>query len=347
MALESLDSKDPLYHNLQEIFKAAGRSADLTRQLLAFARRQTISPGIIDLNDTISGLLKMLQRLIGEHIDLIWMPGHNLMQVMIDPSQIDQVLANLAVNARDAISDVGRVTIETENTVIDDAYLENHPGFVPGNYVMMAISDSGCGMDSDTFAHIFEPFFTTKKVGEGTGLGLSTVYGIIRQNNGFINVYSEPGKGTTFKIYLPAITSKKGIGSEKISETPLRVGTETILLVEDEETILKLGKKMLERLGYIVLTANNPGEAIRLAEEYPYDINLLITDVIMPEMNGRELAMRIGLIKPNIKRLYMSGYTADVIAHHGVLEKDVQFIQKPFSLKTLYEKVRETLEISK
>ena len=345
MAMMQVSTSEPLHQSLQEIRNAAQRSADLTRQLLAFARKQTVQPQVLDLNDTVAGMLKMLQRLIGEDIDLVWMPGHDLWKVKIDPSQIDQILANLAVNARDAIAGVGKLTIETDNVVLDDGTIAlTIRNCVSGEYVLLAVSDNGCGMDKETLAHIFEPFFTTKGVGEGTGLGLATVYGIVKQNDGFINVYSEPGHGTTFKIYLPRFEAEAAQAQAETAAKPLQRGTETVLLVEDEEAILDIGQAILEELGYTVLTAGTPGEAIRLAGEYAGDIHLLITDVVMPEMNGRELAERLTAMKPGLKCLYMSGYTADVIAHRGVLDEGVHFIQKPFSMKDLAAKVREVLE---
>jgi two-component system, cell cycle sensor histidine kinase and response regulator CckA len=342
LAQDQINPADPLYDDLSEVKKAAQRSADLTRQLLAFARKQTVSPKIMDLNETVEGLFKMLRRLIGEDIDLVWLPGKGLWPVKIDPSQVDQILANLTVNARDAIDGVGRITIETGNTVLDEGYCADHMGFIPGSYVILSVSDNGCGMNQEIQEHIFEPFYTTKGVGQGTGLGLATIYGIVKQNSGFINVYSEPGRGTTFRIYFPQYSGKVGaIDSDKVQA--LQQGVETILLVEDESAILRLGKRMLERLGYRVLAAGTPGEALRLAEQNPGVIDLLMTDVVMPEMNGRDLARRLLSLYPDIKRLFMSGYTADVIAHHGVLDEGVYFIQKPFSKAELSAKVREAL----
>ncbi|MDQ5985854.1 MAG: Sensor histidine kinase RcsC [Syntrophus sp. SKADARSKE-3] len=345
MAMEQIDPSKQLYADLKQIKKAAERSADLTSRLLAFARKQTISPKIIDLNKTVERMLKMLRRLIGEDINLLWLPGLRVWPVKVYPSQIDQILANLCVNARDAIVGVGRITIETRNIVFDEVYCEDHSGFVPGDYVLLVVSDNGCGMDKGTFGKIFEPFFTTKGVGEGTGLGLATVYGIIKQNNGFINVYSEPGQGTTFNIYLPRYIGKneEEQADDGAAEQAVR-GRETILVVEDEPALLKLTKHMLERLGYQVLTANTPGKAIRLVEEHAMEIHLLMTDVVMPEMNGRDLSKKMISIYPNLKCLFTSGYTADVIAHHGVLEEGVYFIQKPFSRNDLAAKVREVLE---
>jgi len=289
-------------------------------------------------------MLKMLQRLIGEDIDLVWQPQEGIWPVLMDPSQLDQILANLCVNARDAILDVGKITIETANHVFDEDYCAHHPGFTVGDYVRIAISDSGCGMDKEMLTHIFEPFFTSKEFGKGTGLGLAMVYGAIRQNNGFINVYSEPGQGTTFSLYLPRLASK----AELTTPTPRPAepapgGQETILLTEDEPVILEMTTTMLQMLGYTVLAANSPGEAIRLAQEHAGEIHLLMTDVVMPEMNGRDLATQLLSSSPQLKRLFMSGYTADVIAHHGVLDKGVCFIQKPFAMDTLAAKVRQAL----
>ncbi len=343
LALTQVDPDQPIFADLQQIKRAAERSADLVRQLLAFARKQTISPKVLDLNDTVDGTLKMLRRLIGEDIDLVWLPGHGLWQVKVDPGQIDQILANLAVNARDAIAGVGKITIETDNVTLDEAYCGEHVGFKAGKYVLLAVSDDGMGMDQAVLEHLFEPFFTTKAVGKGTGLGLATVYGIVKQNEGFINVYSEPNRGTTIKIYLPAHRTKEERAHRKKGGEPMAGGRENILLVEDEPTILDLTTAMLERLGYTVVGAKAPGEAIRLAREHAGEIQLLITDVIMPEMNGRDLAKNVISLYPDIKRLFMSGYTANIIAHHGVLDEGVHFIQKPFSMKDLAEKVREAL----
>ncbi|PKN20869.1 MAG: hypothetical protein CVU71_03570 [Deltaproteobacteria bacterium HGW-Deltaproteobacteria-6] len=343
MAMNKIQSSEPLYRSLQEIMNAGMRSADLTRQLLAFARKQTISPKVLDLNDTVTGMLKMLQRLIGENIDLVWHPGHNLWKVRIDPSQLDQLLANLAVNARDAIDKTGRITIETANTTCDAAYCMDQPECIPGAYILLVISDNGCGMDKETLANIFEPFFTTKKEGQGTGLGLATVYGIVKQNNGFINVYSEPGQGTTFRIYLPRCMDKDMEANDDQQEPEIQGGHETILIVEDEETVLKLSKNMLELLGYKVLAAGSKDQALQLAREHSHDIDLLLTDVVMPNINGKELSELIIAIKPGLKRLFMSGYTADVIALQGVLDEGVKFISKPFTLKDLATRVREVL----
>ncbi|WP_319589125.1 ATP-binding protein [uncultured Desulfobulbus sp.] len=344
LAMERVEPDNPLHANLEKIQGAAQRSADLTRQLLAFARKQIVSPKVIDLNDTIESVLKMLLRLIGEDIDLAWRPGKEVWPVKMDPIQVDQILTNLCVNARDAIVDTGKLTIETSIASFDEEYCSHHAGIVPGDYVLLAVSDTGCGMDKETQAHLFEPFFTTKEMGKGTGLGLATVYGVVKQNNGFINVYSEPRKGTTFKIYLPRHLDKTVPLPEKEPYKPDERGRETVLLVEDEPTILDMTTEMLERLGYTVLAAGTPGEAIRLTREHPGRIDLLLTDVVMPEMNGRDLAKTLLSIYPDIRRLFMSGYTASVIAHHGVLDEGMHFIHKPFSMKDLGRKLREALE---
>ena len=343
IAMLTVDSTSPLLRTLQDIMSAAMRSAELTRQLLAFARKQTASPRVLNLSDTVTGMLKMLQRLIGENINLIWMPGQNLWKVRIDPSQIDQILVNLTVNARDAIGQTGKITIETSNAACDESYRNGFTAFTPGDYVELSVRDNGCGMEKHTLANIFEPFYTSGKNGQGTGLGLATVYGIVKQNGGFLNVRSEPGQGSIFRIYLPRHkdTGTETTGDE--SETQMQGGTETVLIVEDEETVLKLGRAMLETLGYNVLSARSADQALQLTKGYTGKIDLLLTDVIMPDMNGKELSERIIAVKPGLKCLYMSGYTADVIAHQGILDKGVQFISKPFSLKELAAKIREAV----
>ncbi len=339
MAMDKVDPAQPLQADLKEIMNAARRSAAITRQLLAFARKQTIDPKVLDLNETVEGMLKMLRRLIGEDIDLVWLPDSGLWPVMMDPTQVEQILANLCVNARDAIAQVGKVTIETENAAFDEAYCADHAGFVPGEYALLAISDDGCGMAKEIQDKIFEPFFTTKGLGQGTGLGLGTVYGVVKQNNGFINVYSEPGKGTTFKIYLPRQAVEDVEPQKESREEIPRSRGETVLVVEDEVSLLKLASEILDKLGYTVLTAGTPDMALRLVENYTGEIHLLMTDVILPEMNGRDLAVKIKEIRPAMKCLFMSGYTADVIAHRGMLDEGVQFIPKPFSMRDLAAKV--------
>jgi two-component system, cell cycle sensor histidine kinase and response regulator CckA len=360
LAQMKLAPSDPLHTDLQEIEKAAQRSAELTRQLLAFARKQTIDPKVLDLNETMDGMLTMLRRLIGEDIELIWRPGKELWPVKVDRSQLDQVLTNLCINARDAMvgvnhsmsggnvspADAARIIIETANVVIDPEYCAAGAGLAPGEYVSLAVSDNGCGMDKEMQANLFEPFFTTKAAGQGTGLGLATIYGIVKQNGGFISVYSEPGRGTTFRIYVPRCVGPVGVPSAAGLRPvePVDCGHETVLLVEDEPGILKLGGTMLETLGYRVLSAASPDEALQLAEVHAGKIHLLMTDVIMPGMNGRELAQRLLDRYPELKRLFTSGYTADVIAHRGVLDPGVHFIQKPFTMRDLAVRVREALD---
>ena len=344
IALGQADPSQPLFANLQEIEKAAERSAGLTRQLLAFARKQEIEPKILDLNDAVSGTLKMLGRLIGENIHLVWIPGSDLQPVKIDPSQIDQILANLCLNARDAIGGPGKVTLATGNVTIDTTYCSTHAEGVPGEYVFLSVSDNGHGMDPETLAHIFEPFFTTKGVGEGTGLGLATVYGIVKQNNGFIYAYSEPGLGTTFRIYLPQV-AKEAVQSAVAVKAKVPAGRgETVLLVEDEPSLIVVFKLFLEDLGYNVLPAGTPKEALELSGRHSGDIHLLLTDVVMPGMNGRKLADLILADRPDIKVIFMSGYTADVIIERGVLDQNKAFITKPFSQNELALKVRSLLE---
>ena len=343
LAMLKINKGAPADENLIQIKQAARRSADLVRQLLAFARKQTVSPKVLDLNETVAGMIKILQRLIGEEIELVWKPGTDPWPVKIDPAQIDQILANLLVNARDSISGVGTVAIETGNVVLDEAYCRFNPGFVPGKYALLAVSDTGAGMDKETVSHIFEPFFTTKEVGKGTGLGLSTVYGIVKQNGGFINVYSEPGHGTTFKIYLSCCQGQVET-EDAVQEQTTHGGTETVLLVEDEKMLLEFVGTVLEEQGYTVLSAGSPAEALAMVREYNSPIHLLITDVVMPGMNGRELKEALKLLYPDIKTLYMSGYTTNVIAHRGVLDDGTAFLQKPFSINALAVKVRQAIE---
>lgn len=344
LALDRVERQDPLYTDLNEILAAAKRSADITRQLLAFARRQTIAPRVLNLNNTVEQMLKMLRRLIGEDIELAWFPAADLWPIKLDPAQVDQILANLCVNARDAISGVGKVTIETQNRCFDADYCTGHADCKPGDFVMLAVSDNGAGIQPEILDKVFEPFFTTKGLGKGTGLGLATVYGIVKQNNGFVDVYTEPGKGTVIKINLPRHRGVPAVASDKpILDIPPGQG-ETILLVEDDAAILNLGRKMLETTGYHVLAALTPKEALALADLHAGRIDLLMTDVIMPEMNGRELSEKVAARCPDIGIVYMSGYTANLIAHRGVLEEGVSFIQKPFSRKELAVKVRSVLD---
>ena len=344
LALEQVAPSLPLHEDLQAIRRAATRSAELTRQLLGFARKQTVTPRPLDVNEAVTGMLTMLRRLIGENIDLDWRPCRDLWSVRVDPSQVDQILTNLCTNARAAIADIGTLSIETSNRTLDAEYCAAHAETVPGDYVRLVFRDDGCGMDRDTLAKVFEPFFTTKPVGEGTGLGLATVYGIVKQNDGFIDVVSAPGAGSSFSVYLPrhvdgAEAARRSVGPS----APALRGRETILLVEDEESVLRVTKKMLELSGYVVLAARLPHEALRIAQQHGAKLDMLVTDVVMPEMNGHDLAKAIRAVAPTAKRLYMSGYAAGVLAH-GELQPGESLINKPFSLKDLAAKVREVLD---
>jgi PAS domain S-box-containing protein len=345
LAMMHADLPGPVRVDLELVWNAAERSAELTRQLLAFARKQIIAPRVLDLNETVAGLLKMLLRLIGENIELVWRPSVRLWRVCADPSQIDQVLVNICVNARDAIGSVGAVTIETRNVVVDAAFRSRHPDASPaGEYALLTVSDTGCGMDDAVLGQLFEPFFTTKEIGKGTGLGLASVHGIVRQNNGFIDVESTPGAGTTFKVYWPRCgESVAEPAAAERSELP-RGGGELVLLVEDESAVLQLGRTMLETLGYRVVTANSPSEALRYAGDHSAEIDLLITDVVMPQMNGRDLAQQLLRLRPGLRTLFTSGYTTDIVAEHGVLEDGARFLQKPFSLGALARAVRKILD---
>jgi PAS domain S-box-containing protein len=341
---ERAGSNPELRGPAREIASAADRATALTRQLLAFSRQQMLKPKVLDLNAVISENLRMLTRLIGEDIDLVMVPGRSLGSVKTDPSQMEQVIMNLAVNARDAMPQGGKLTIETSNVVLDENYAHIHSPVKPGEYVMLAVSDTGAGMDAETQNHIFEPFFTTKGT-KGTGLGLSTVYGIVKQSEGYVWVYSEQGKGTTFKIYLPRVAeSGEALPVPPEVEVKPAPGHETILLVEDEITLRGLVKQYLQNQGYTVIEATDGAAAIRIAADYPNPIHLLLTDVIMPGMNGREVASRISANRKDIKVLYVSGYTENAIGHNGLLEEGITFLQKPFTLPTLKAKVREMLD---
>jgi len=329
---------------LDQIIAAGERSADLTRQLLAFARRQTAEPKVIDLNETIENILKMLRRLMGEHVALEWKPADDLGKVRIDPTQVDQIVANLCVNARDAMEGGGRIVLETGERLLDDERCAENPNLLPGRYLMVAVNDDGTGMTPEVRTKIFEPYFSTKEEGKGTGLGLSTVYGIVHQNNGCIDVESAPGEGTTITVYLPRYDAEAVEGSHGPTRTETAQGGETILLVEDEPMTLQLGQRMLEALGYAVFAASGPAEALRIARRHCTEIALLVTDVVMPQMNGRELSEQVAAICPGIRTLYVSGYTADVIADDGVLREGVTLLSKPFSLGELAARVRWALE---
>lgn len=345
IALNMTTPSDPLHRHLEEILRAGRRSSEITRQLLAFARKQVVSPVTLDLNNTLEGMLKMLHRLIGENIDLIWNPSKTVWPVNVDPAQIDQVLLNLCVNARDAICGEGRITISTENATVDEACCSENPDAAPGEYAVLKVEDSGYGMDKETLARLFEPFFTTKEAGRGTGLGLATVYGIVRQNNGFIHVYSEPKRGSVFRIYLPRHQGGSEV-CESAHDEQLSPGRgETILLVEDQMDILKLGQMLLETLGYTVLACNSPGEALRQAESFDGKIDLLLTDVVMPGMSGGELSAHVRKIRPDARILLMSGYAFGNPPHaFADGEEPLPFLQKPFSLKELARQVSRILQ---
>ena len=332
-----------LQDDLREIIAAGQRSSDLTRQLLAFARKQTIAPEILDINTTISSMLRMLTRLLGEDVELVWKPGEAVDSVRMDPAQIDQILVNLVVNARDAVSSGGRIVIETRSVDLDEEYCEVNLGCEPGPYVMLMVSDNGCGMDENTKKNLFEPFFTTKPAGKGTGLGLPTVYGIVQQNHGAIHVYSEEGQGSIFSIYLPSHEASSEVRATVPAAAPHAGNLETILLVEDEPPLLRLGERMLTSMGYTVLAAGRPEDALELAKTHDKAIHLLITDVVMPGMNGLDVWDHLKAEQPNLKCLFMSGYTADIIARHGVLDDELHFIHKPFTRDALGVKIRETL----
>jgi nitrogen-specific signal transduction histidine kinase len=343
MLMEDASPKDARAEDLSEIRKAAVAAASLTRQLLAFSRQQVIEPRLLNLNDVVESSEKMLRRLIGEDIDVQATLSSTPLTVLIDPGQLEQVMMNLAVNARDAMPTGGKLTLETANVTLDAEYARDHWPVTPGNFAMLAVSDIGCGMDEQTRSRMFEPFFTTKGAAHGTGLGLATVYGIVKQSNGFISVYSEPGKGTSFKIYLPLLDeAPEQYAAKPGSEaTPTPSGTETILLAEDATAVRVAARQILERLGYTVLEAANGADALSAARAA---IDLLLTDVVMPEMSGRELVDRFAKLRPSTKVLFMSGYTDDAIVRHGVLRPGTAYLQKPFSADTLGRKVREVLD---
>lgn len=343
LAMRRLKLDDPLYDKLEKIKKAGERAAALTHQLLAFSRKQILQPKVLDLNQVVFEMNKMLQPLIGEDIDLLTKLKPDLGMVKADPGQLEQVLMNLSVNARDAMPRGGKLTIETTNVYLDEEYASRHLSIVPGWYVMLAVSDTGSGMDAQTQERIFDPFFTTKEVGKGTGLGLSTVYGIVKQSGGNIWVYSEVGRGTTFKVYLPCVNRCAEKPEFNIDRNQLSEGNETVLLVEDEEMVREMAKEILEESGYLVLEAKHGQEALLIAEQYRGHIHLMLSDVVMPQMSGRELAEQFAPLRRDMKVLYMSGYTDDAIVHHGVLDEGTAFIEKPFTPNALARKVRETL----
>jgi len=331
---------DPIHSDLWEILKAAKRSTEITQQLLAFARKQSIAPKVLDLNEAIENMLKMLRRLIGEDIDLQWHPESKLWPVLLDLTQVNQILANLCVNARDAVSGSGKISIATGNVTFAETNDTVQGDFPAGDYVFLSVSDDGCGMNEEELGNLFEPFFTTKEIGQGTGLGLATVYGIVRQNKGFIKVDSKVGEGSTIRVFLPRHTGKT-VQKKTVSTVTTPLGDrETVLLVEDEPMIMRLAQTMLQELGYTVIAAAKPSQALEIAKELPGDIDLLVTDVIMPEMDGRALSNRIRKMHSGLKVLFMSGYTANIVVQHGVLGKGMYFIQKPFSLDELAKKIK-------
>ena len=341
--LDRIPDSSPLRLSAEQVEKAADRAATLTRQLLAFSRKQVLQPRVLDLNDTVAGMIKMFARVIGENIEMAFLPGGKLGRVKADPGQIEQVLLNLVVNARDAMETGGRLTIETSNVELDSSYAAAHTSLEPGQYVMLTVTDTGCGMDAATQARIFEPFFTTKGPGKGTGLGLATVYGVVKQSGGYIYVYSEVGRGTTFKIYLPQVTADLDeIAPDAQKRRSVR-GSETVLFVEDEQSVRELVRDYLVASGYCMLEASDGTQALKVAAAHPGPIHMLITDVVMPHLSGPELATKLTADRPNVKVLFISGYTDDTVFRHGVLEGGVAFLQKPFNLKALSQKIREVL----
>jgi PAS domain S-box-containing protein len=346
LSLRRVGPDDLLRRNIEAIKSAGDRAASLTRQLLAFSRRQMLQAKVLDLNAVVGEMDKLLRRLIGEDVDLITLLKPGLGQIKADPGQIEQVLMNLVVNARDAMPKGGKITIETEHAYLDEAYAGNHFAVKPGRYVALTVSDSGTGMDTETQKRIFDPFFTTKEVGKGTGLGLSTVYGIVKQSGGHICVYSEVDKGTTFKVYLPRFDEAPDEAEEEDALGRGSKGKETVLLVEDEEVVRSLAKEVLEEDGYAVIIASNGQEGLQMSQDFDGRIDLLITDVVMPQMGGRELAEGISVLRPDTKVLFMSGYTDDAIVRHGILDDNTFFLQKPFTPNALTLKTREALDQS-
>ncbi|NIO07226.1 MAG: response regulator, partial [Deltaproteobacteria bacterium] len=336
---------DRIKNDLQEILKASSRAAKLTQQLLVFSRRQLIEPRVINLNEVLQNADIMLRRLIGEDIELVTIPAEDLGQIKVDPGQLEQVIVNLAVNARDAMPEGGKLTLKTANVTFDEGYTRHHSGVNPGEYAMLSVSDTGVGMTEEVKAHLFEPFFTTKDMGKGTGLGLATCYSIVKQSGGNLWAYSEPGKGTTFKIYLPRVEEDGEALPKRDAKGYLPRGTETVLLVEDESSVRDVTTRTLREQGYTVLEAANGDEALEVASKHGVErIHLLLTDVVMPQMGGKALARRLKAQHPDMRVVFFSGYPGEAIAHHGVLDSGVVFLQKPFSPAVLARKVREVLD---
>jgi nitrogen-specific signal transduction histidine kinase/CheY-like chemotaxis protein len=334
----------PARRRVEQIRKAADRAVGLTRQLLAFSRKQVLEPKVLDLSAVVADLESMLRRLIGENVHIVTVFGQGLGRVKADPGQIEQVIVNLAVNARDAMPGGGKLIIETADVEIDESYVRNHRYVEPGPFVMLAVSDTGQGMDPDILSRVFEPFFTTKEEGRGTGLGLSTVYGIVKQSGGHITVYSEPGRGTTFKVYLPRVGEKAAEIVATAPPAPPPSGSETVLLVEDADGLRVMIRELLEGGGYTVLEASNPGDALKRAEEHRGPLHVVLTDVIMPGMSGPDLAARLEAMRPGLRLVYMSGYTDEAIGHHGMLDGGTHFLQKPFTSDALLHKIRQVLD---
>jgi nitrogen-specific signal transduction histidine kinase/ActR/RegA family two-component response regulator len=343
-ALEAVRPGDPLHDDLKQVQSAAERAASLTRQLLAFSRKQVLSPEALDLNDVVRGLEDMLRRLLGEDVELELSLEEGLGSVKADRGQLEQAILNLAVNARDAMPQGGRLSIETADLELDAEHAAHHLGVTPGPYVLLALADTGCGMDEETRSRAFEPFFTTKAPGQGTGLGLAMVYGLVQQSAGSVWLYSEPGRGTVFKIYLPRVDAAVTVPGKRMPDNVERRGTETILIVEDEDAVRMAAERILLAAGYTVVSAANGGEALELCELNSDDIDLLLADVVMPQMSGRELADRVSGLWPNLKILYMSGYSDNALVHHGVLEPGTRLLAKPFTAEDLRRKVREVLD---
>ncbi len=344
LAMEELKAGDPLRDDLEQIRTAGERASALTRQLLAFSRCQTFERRVVDLGEVVHGVEKMLQRILGEDIELEVRVDRRLGHVLADPSQLEQVLLNLVVNARDAMPTGGKLTVEVSNVRLDGAYAEAHYDASPGDYVMLAVSDTGTGMDAETQARIFEPFFTTKEPGRGTGLGLATVYGIVKQSEGNVWVYSEPGRGTTFKVYLPRHTDASTAEVPRLPDVTSLTGNETVLLVEDDPQVRAAARGILRRAGYYVLEARNAGEALLTCERHPQRIHLLLTDVVMPQLSGVELAHRLTAMRPELKVVCMSGYTDEAVLRHGVIDSSLLFVQKPLTPEALLTKVRQALD---